>query len=544
MQNPSEDMPVNAHCLPFHQVPHTMRLFSDFLYDYPQVQKFFPSSPYILRDLPRAQSSYDPARRGQVASILERQNRGWNASSRALENISRLRDGASAVVTGQQVGLFGGPVFAIYKALTAAKLAEQATAAGVNSVPIFWLATEDHDLAEINHVSIARPDFSLDELRTQAHVAPDTPVGRITLDDEIVAVIDRASEILGQSDILGALRESYRPGSNFGDAFARLFATLFADFGIILLDPSDAEFHRIAEPVLRNALDRSDELDQALLARGKELERAGYHQQVKVTESSTLLFSLEDGRRTVIHRKPNGSREFQIRSSKISKPDLLRRIADHPEAFSANVLLRPVMQDYLLPTIAYVGGSAEVAYFAQCAVVYEALLGRITPITPRFSATIVEPKPANLLRRYGLTFHDSLQGLDPLREELARRALPQDVQSAFENAHAAVQASLDQVKGPLSRLDPTLLDAATRAASKMEYQISRLRSRAARAELRRVEVLGRHAILLSNALYPHKTLQERQLGGIYFLLRYGTDFLQQVYHSVRTDCLDHQVIEI
>jgi len=534
---------VKAQCLSFHQVPHTTRLFLDFLYDYPKVQKFYPSSPYILQNL--APRTHDTGRRERVAAILERQNRQWNASAKTLENISRLRAGSGAVVTGQQVGLFGGPVFSLYKALTAAKLAAEATSAGIDAVPVFWLASEDHDLAEVNRVSVAAQDFSLQELRTQAAGNPDAPVGQVHFDDEIGNVIDQASEILGETDILAALRESYRPGSNFGDAFAQLFARVFADYGIILLEPSEPELHRIAEPILRSSLDRVTELNDALLARGKELERAGYHQQVKVTESSTLLFAIEEGKRTVVHRKANGSgADFQIGSRRASKADLIRQITDKPELFSANVLLRPVMQDYLLPTLAYVGGPAEVAYFAQCAVVYEALLGRVTPVTPRFSATIVEPKPASILQRYGLAFSDTLHGPEPLREELARSALPQDVQSAFDHAEASMQSSVEEVKRSLARLDPTLIEAATRAAAKMDYQIDRLRARAARAELRRVEVLGRHAALLSNALYPGKNLQEREVGGIYFLSRYGRDFLQQVYESIRPDCLDHQVLEI
>jgi bacillithiol biosynthesis cysteine-adding enzyme BshC len=544
--NLSENVAVKAQCLPFLQVPHTTRLFSDFLYDYPKVQKFYPSSPYILQKLASSsRADYDSTRREQVACILERQNRNWTASAKALENISLLRAGASAVVTGQQVGLFGGPVFAVYKALTAIKLAEAATAQGVNAVPIFWLATEDHDLAEINHVSIPGPAFSPRELRTEAAGKPNAPVGSITFADEISSVIDRVSDLLGETDIVATLRRSYLPGSTFGDAFARLFAKLFSDFGLILLEPADPELHRIAEPILHNSIERAAELDQALLARGKDLERAGYHQQVKVTESSTLLFAIENGTRTVIHRRANnGAADFQIGSRRLKQTELLREISEAPEAFSANALLRPVMQDYLLPTIAYVGGAAEVAYFAQSAVVYQSLLGRVTPIVPRFSATLIEPKPANILQRYGLAVEDAMQGPEALREGLAARALPQDVHSAFDNAGKSLQVSVEEIKRSLARLDPTLIEAASRAASKVDYQINRLRARAARAELRRIEVLGRHAALLSNALYPGKSLQEREVGGIYFLSRYSKDFLHHLYKAIRPDCLDHQLIEI
>src|SRR5690349_37925 len=264
--------PVKAQCLPFRQIPHTSRLFADFLSWASPVHQFFPRPPNFSQWLndEATRLRYDSATRARVSSVLERQNREWNASAKTLENISRLRAGAAAVVTGQQVGLFGGPVFAIYKALTAAKLAAEATSAGIDAVPVFWLASEDHDLAEVNHVSVAAQDFSLQELRTQAAGNPDAPVGQVHFDDEIGNIIDQASKILGETDILGALRESYRPGSNFGEAFARLFARVFADYGIILLEPSAPELHRIAEPILRSSLDRVTELNEALLARGKE----------------------------------------------------------------------------------------------------------------------------------------------------------------------------------------------------------------------------------------------------------------------------------
>ena len=159
----SGEAPVKSQCLPFSQIPHTTRLFADFLYDFPKVQQFYPRPPYIHEWLKDETSAlrYDSGRRERVAAILERQNKTWNASLKTQESIARLRAGAYAIVTGQQVGLFGGPLFSIFKALSAIKVAEEATASGVDCVPIFWLATEDHDLAEVNHTSIpaAECDF-------------------------------------------------------------------------------------------------------------------------------------------------------------------------------------------------------------------------------------------------------------------------------------------------------------------------------------------------------------------------------------------------
>jgi bacillithiol synthase len=357
--------------------------------------------------------------------------------------------------------------------------------------------------------------------------------------------VQSASELLGATQATDLLREYYRPGETLGSAFARLFSRLFIDYGVILIDPSDPEFHAVAEPVYRAAIERAAELDDALLARGKALEDAGYHQQVKVTPSSTLLFTLRNGARIPIHRRTNGSpatMEFLVRDEKLSQDELLRQIAATPQEFSPNVLLRPVVQDYLLPTLAYTGGAAEVAYFAQAGVVYERLLGHVTPIAPRFSATVVEQKPKTLLDRYGLALPDAFHGEEVLREKIAARVLPAQLQQAFDRANSTVQESLNALREALARLDKTLVDAADNASSKIQHQLESLRARAARAELRQSEVVSRHAQQLSNSLFPNKTLQEREIAALYYLSRYGIEFLGTLYATLQTGCHDHQVV--
>jgi uncharacterized protein YllA (UPF0747 family) len=201
-----------------------------------------------------------------------------------------------------------------------------------------------------------------------------------------------------------------------------------------------------------------------------------------------------------------------------------------------------VVQDYLLPTLAYTGGPAECAYFAQAAVVYEKLLGRVTPVLPRFSATLVEPKAAGLLERYRLNLTDVFHGPEHLREVLAQRVLPADLKDAFDHAGRSLEQNLSRVEGALQRLDPTLVDAARNATSKMRYQLERLQARAARAELLRSEVLDRHAHLLSNALFPHKNLQEREIAGVSFLARHGMELLDRLYEAANSGCPDHQIM--
>jgi bacillithiol biosynthesis cysteine-adding enzyme BshC len=542
------DLPVKADCLPFAQIPHTTRLFTDFLSYSPNVRQFYPKSPNLSEWLKQETPTerYDDARRRRVSDVLERQNKSWAASSKTLANIARLRAGASAVVTGQQVGLFGGPLFSILKALTAIKLAEEATAAGVDSVPVFWLATNDHDLAEVNHTFLPGPEASLQKLEVSSRGPEDAPVGTVIFGPEIEPVVQSAAELLGPSPIADLLRESYRAGETLGTAYARLFTRLFAEWGVILLDPSDPDLHAIAQPIYNAAIERVVKIDEALLARGKGLEAAGYHQQVKVTPSSTLLFTLRDGARLPIHRRTNGDDvvEFLIKDGRLTKDQLQQQIAAAPQEFSPNVLLRPVVQDYLLPTLAYTGGAAEVAYFAQAAVVYQALLGHVTPIVPRFSITIVEPKPKALLERYQLPLQEVFQGPEALREKLAEKILPPELQNAFDNAGVNLQQAMATVREALASLDKTLVDAADNASSKMQHQLESLRARAARAELRQSEIASRHAQQLSNALYPNKTLQEREIAGVYFLSRCGLEFLSTLHSFLQSDCYDHQVITL
>jgi len=540
---------LHSECLPFSAghlsprskaaVPHATPLFCSYLHDFPRVQNFYGRAP-LVRDWWGEQAAsvhYEDQRRSVVAAVLERQNRAFAAGEKTFTHLRRLREGAYAVVTGQQVSLFGGPLFSILKALTAVRLAEEATRAGVPSVPIFWLATEDHDLAEVNHVVFPGAEGNLLRVETPTQGVPDAPVGRISFGAEIEAVVAQAGELLG-GEVADRLREFYRPGAGFGEAFARWFAWLFREWGVILLDAADPELHSLAAPLYQQAAARATELYARLEARGRELQASGFHEQVKVTPASTLLFMEQDGARTPLHRQED---HFIVGNKQIPAGELAAQVLQTPERFSPNVLLRPVVQDFLLPTLAYIGGPAEIAYFAQAAPVYEVLLGRVTPILPRLSATLVEAPIHRLLERYQLRVSDSFGPEEQLRQLLADRVLPPDLQTNFEAALAALDQSLAAITRSLRQLDPTLVDAAENAASKMRYQLEHLHTRAAHAALRRSEVLNRHAALLHAALYPEQSLPERVIGGAYFAAHYP-DLLAAISQAASFTCPDHQVI--
>ncbi|HZE25106.1 MAG TPA: bacillithiol biosynthesis cysteine-adding enzyme BshC [Blattabacteriaceae bacterium] len=528
---------VETECLPFSSIPHITRLFDDYLHHFDSVKQFYARAP-LSQDWWTDETkkiNYAAERRQAVATILERQNREFGAGEKTLANIERLRQGAAAVVTGQQVGLFGGPTFCILKALTAVLMAEKAGA-----VPMFWLATEDHDLEEVNTVNLAAGDH-LQKFSVNVPHIEGAPVGNIAFTDEITAATQQVEALFGKSEISELLAESYRKGETFGTAFAKFYTQVFSGMGVVFLNPLDKELHHMSQPVFRAALEKCDEINQALVARNHELEAAGYHAQVKVTPSHTLCFYFEDGVRTPVRHQDG---EFFIGQRKLPAVELLHEAERCPEKFSANVLLRPLMQDYLLPTLCYIGGPAEIAYFAQIEVVYRKLAGRVTPVVPRIFATLIEPRMAKLMDRYQLSLFDLFNTPEKTRELVASRALPDSILKSFDLAAEHVEKALALIHGPLEKLDKTLIDAAENAGSKMRYQLQGIRDKAARAEARKNTEVLRHADELITALYPNKELQEREIGAAYFLLKYGKSVLDQIKASVRTGCGEHQVITL
>ncbi|MFL6311420.1 MAG: bacillithiol biosynthesis cysteine-adding enzyme BshC [Terriglobales bacterium] len=528
---------VETECLPFSSIPYTTRLFDDYLHHFDSVKQFYARAP-LSQDWWADETkriNYPAERRQAVAAILEQQNREFGAGEKTLANIERLRQGAAAVVTGQQVGLFGGPIFCILKALTAVLMAEKAGA-----VPMFWLATEDHDLEEINTVNLAAGDH-LQKFTVNVPHIEGAPVGNIAFTHEITAATQQVEALFGKSEISELLAASYGKGETFGTAFAKFYTQVFSEMGVVFLNPLDKELHRIAQPVFRSALEKCDEINQALVARNHELEAAGYHAQVKVTPSHTLCFYFEDGTRTPVRHQEG---EFFIGQRKLPAADLLHEAERCPEKFSANVLLRPLMQDYLLPTLCYIGGPAEIAYFAQIEVVYRKLAGRVTPVVPRIFATLIEPRMAKLMDRYQLSLFDLFNTPEKTHELVGARALPDSILKSFDLAAEHVEKALALIHGPLEKLDKTLIDAAENAGSKMQYQLQGIRDKAARAEARKNTEVLRHADELITALYPNKELQEREIGGAYFLLKYGKSVLDQIKASVRTGCGEHQVITL
>jgi bacillithiol biosynthesis cysteine-adding enzyme BshC len=525
---------MECHCLKPSELPHTTKLFTAFLENFSAVERFYAHPPGLEGALESArQARVDPEARVAVVEVLREQNRRLGADTATEQSLDRLAAGAAAVVTGQQVGLFSGPSYSFYKGLTAARLARELTARGVDAVPIFWLATEDHDLAEINEC-FWFTGHGLERLALPAEdVAAGWRVGELALPGEVASVVEQAVAALegpSAASVAGALREAYAPGQTWGSAFGKLMARLLAGRGVILLDPLDARLHRLAAPVYRRALHESETLARELIARSRGLVRAGFHSQVKVAERSTLLFLNVDGKRLPLRRREAG---FAAGQHVFSLAELEKIIEHSAEAWSANVLLRPVVQDALLPTAAYVAGPAEIAYFAQAEVVYRHLGAPMPAIVPRAGFTLVTQPIARLLKKYHLEIRDVFRGRQHLRAALERQCLPAGLKSRLERSEKALERLLAGLHAPIDQLDHTLAGAVDTAERKMLYQLRKLRLKAGRAANFRSGVLDRHEAVLADALFPRRNLQERSLCFLPFLAAQSLSVLDELDQSIR-----------
>ncbi len=507
-----------AECYPVSVTPGHTRLIADYCAG--SLGAFLP-----VPDLTQTRPPLPP-HWPELVRLLAAQN----PSSAAEPALAALAQGAGTDLTGQQVGLFGGPLYTPLKAATAIARARQSTAEGHPHAAIFWLASEDHDFAEINQVMFP----SGRELAKLVYEhAPESalPAGKIVLDDSITPLVDRAVELLGPSDATDVLAAAYIPGRTFAKAFADFYSKVFAAQGLLFVDAGTREFHRLGAPVLRAGIERADEFHTALIERSHALEAAGYHTQVAVTPQSSLLFLIDDktGARIALKRiaptadEPNGI--WQAGNQTLSTADLNGILDSEPERISPAALLRPVFQDFLFSSSTIAAGPAEIAYFAQSAVLYTRILGRQTHVLPRFSATLIEPSVASLLSRHELTLEQIFSEESPasLAQRLAARSMPIETKQKLAAAGNALDAELNTLVEWLQSQDKGLGQSAETAAGKMRYQMNRMRTLAANFQLQRESTLSRHADAIFQALYPGGVMQERVHGAAYYFARYGLD---------------------
>ena len=547
-----EESGLRVETLPFDQIPHQTPLFLDYLKDPVALRRFYPSAVRFHHELaqrvPDVLGAYK-VDRNRVCDALAAMNQRWGAGEPTLENIKLLREAdCIAVVSGQQAGLFTGPLYTVYKALSAVKLAGCLRQRDTKAVPVFWIAAEDHDFAEVAKAEFISRECQLNNVEVSAALHREgQPVGQVPLDDSINAVVDQLFELLPNSefaaDMKSLVKESWQPGRGYVESFATMMTALLGRYGLIFLDPLDPELKKLAAPLYSEAASRAPEIATAIERRSAELESAGYHAQVLATANSFPLF-LHDaqGRRHAVVRGENGKYKAKDIEQEYSAEELANLAQQQPERFSPNVTLRAVVQDYLLPTIAYYGGAAEIAYFAQTAEVYRVLERPATPILPRSSLTMIERHAGRVLERYGLTLKDFFEGLEPVMKRVVEEHLGADTAKLFANAEQNVNHELDRLRQQLESIDPTLASALETGRKKINYQFEGLRTRFVRAQMTRDEAAHRQLQRAFDQLYPNKDLQERHINITSLLARHGTYVIEWIFNAINIGSNEHQVV--
>jgi bacillithiol biosynthesis cysteine-adding enzyme BshC len=450
--------------------------------------------------------------------------------------------GAALVVTGQQVGLFLGPLYAFYKAASAVAVAralERET--GVRVVPLFWLQTEDHDFAEIASTTVAGRDGRPVRLA----LAPEPPelarvsIAHRTLGPEVTALVAALGDVLGAGpaaeEAMALAGACYQPGRPLAAAFAGLLATLFAPEGLLVLDPREARVATLAAPLYRRALDGAAEIAEAIRARGAALAAAGFEQQIPPRPDCALLFYHPDGPAGPRFRlqppaTPGGDWTLAGSHARVKQAALARALEEEPLRFSTSALLRPLVQDTLLPTAAYVGGPAELSYFAQLGPVYAALGVPLPLIVPRARFRCLDARARRLLAELGLRADDLAAPRAALlaRCAAARPAGAPDPAALANRVAATIAPTVDEIAGAVAAADPGLERAAARTRATVARALSRLTDRYARHLVERDQVARDRLERLEAALQPGGAPQERVYGWPSLAGRHGPGELKRL----------------
>jgi bacillithiol synthase len=538
----------------FSDIPGQSALFRAYLSDPLALRAFYPNASEFPRDVkafvPDVLQNY-VTDRGRLADALIATNRSLGADSLTLENIDLLRNKDSvAIVTGQQAGLFTGPLYTIYKALSAIKLAEELRSSGIKAVPVFWMATEDHDFEEVSSVKFEASNGGLVRpVHKPSDYIEGSPVGKVILDRGIDRVVADLFSALPATDFSMQARDmlagSWRERHSFGEAFGRSMLALLGRFGLVMLDPLDAELKRLAAPIYADAVSRADEIVRAIRKRDRELEQSGFHSQVLVEDDYFPLFwHDQEYRRRALRKSADGVYRVSGQKREFTHAELLSLAEAHPERFSPGVMLRAVVQDHILPTAAYFGGGAEIAYFAQNSAVYEVLQRPVTPIFHRQSFTVVEARHRKAMEKLGIDFRDLFDGPEMTLMNWAKKNLDPETAGVFSSAEEAINSNLNRIDQHLSTIDPTLLDNLAKRRRKMIYHIGAIRKKALLALGRKNGDAERRIGNLFTAVLPEGHLQEREINVFSFVNKYGPNFIDWMYTAVDLKDKQHRIVDI
>ncbi len=529
----------------------------DYAFDHAKVAAFFAGDPAQSESW-AAQVAAQRAHarpRAELAAVIAAQQARRNAPDAARAAAQRLADPASvAIVTGQQAGLFGGPLYTLLKAITALRLAARVSGEqNVPVVPVFWIDAEDHDWAEISSCDVLAGD---DALRHVTAAPPDgageKPVGWLRYTDDISRAVTELGEALPPTEftagLVDALASDYCAGQGVADAFGRWLERTLGPQGLVVYDSSDPAAKPLAAPLFRAEVEHAGRTSRLAAEAGSALVSLGYHSQVVAAEGSLALFDLVGGRRGIRVTKDEGrgtkDEGFQIGDDFVSRAELLERATSHPETLSPNVLLRPLVQDTLFPTICYVAGPNELAYLGQLRGVYESFGLPMPLVAPRATATILDAAGVRFLNRYKVPLESLVAQDERALNELLAAQLPPSVERAVQDAEAEIGARMDAIIRAVPAIDPTLEGTAKSTLGKIEHDMKNLRGKILQAAKRRDETLRRQFVHVRAQAFPGGTPQERAVGFVAFVNRYGPALVERLTAELPIDGGMHWIVTV
>jgi bacillithiol biosynthesis cysteine-adding enzyme BshC len=536
---------------PVSQIPGTTPLVADYFENFEKVADFFNGDfrdPELFEERTDEVKSRDLPL-GPLVPILKEQNQRFGCGFQTLENIDLLLERrACAVVTGQQAGLFSGPLFTIYKALTAIKLAARLSRTCEGCfVPILWVASDDHDFREVNHIKILNKSNQVSEISYNAHpLEARVPVSAIQLSSEITDLVQQLQDETHPSEfkeaVLKLLSEAYEPKRVFSEAFARWLTHLFKAFGLVVIDASDPRIKALGAHIFEKEISEKSPSTERALESSEQLIQKNYHTQVQTHRGLLNLFFVEKERLAV--ETKNGTFVVKGSNKSFQANELLHVLEKNPQYFSPNVLLRPIFQDALLPTIAYVAGTSEIAYYAQMKGIYEHFGLPMPIIYPRKSLTLLEKKIEKVLDNYHLSVQDFWGDVEMLINNIAKAQLPESIDDKIAKASACIDKDLQSLEDEVTSFDATLKDSVEVVKGKINHQIDILEKKILQAYKKRNEIVRNQIHKAKNNLYPNNHLQERELNVVPFLFKYGFGFIERLYEALDISNFDHQILRL
>jgi len=535
----------------FSDIPGNLNLFLDYLYEFENVANFYKNDfrnkenyLKVFKNISESKRDFSP----EISSIISKQYSSLDPSELTKKNIESLKDkNTLAVVTGQQLGILGGPLYTFHKIITAIKLSQHLSERydDYNFVPVFWLEGDDHDFNEVRNIKLIDDSNSVVSIGYGEEIEEDEAkqsVGLISFDETINNFFEKLDGTLRNTDfkpdLIKKLKDIYSPGKTFKQSFTQLIHSYFDEYGLVVFDPQDKNLKTLLKPVFKKEITDFRVHTEKLVHVSATLEEI-YHAQVKV-KPVNLFLSIDNGRFSI---EPVEN-EFRLRRKRktFSQDELLALLESEPERFSPNVLLRPICQDYLLPTAFYVGGPSEISYFAQITPLYDFYNLTQPIIYPRSSATILENNIAGILEKYSVDINEIFVDVESVKRKIVNDVTENSLDELFNGISNQVELAFDQLKEKLFDIDKTIADSSKKYRDKILGSVNELKSKAEKAEQKKYDVTLRQIDRAAVNIFPNSTLQERELNFVQFANKYGDDFVKKIFDELQINKFEHQII--